>query len=74
LRSTHLFFGRVFGKSIESFFVLTVAFGQILTLDNLTKGIVIIVELCCMCKRSGESIAHVLIHCELAKEFLECDF
>jgi hypothetical protein len=40
------------------FFVWTVALGKILTLDNLRKGN-IVVNWCCMYKKSGESIDHL---------------
>ena len=36
--------------------------GQILTIDNLRKQRVLVVDWCCMCKQSGESIDH-LLHC-----------
>jgi hypothetical protein len=44
--------------------------GNILTLDNLRKRKVIVVDLCCMCKRSEESIDHLLLYCEIARELL----
>jgi hypothetical protein len=37
-------------------------------LDNLRKKNVMVVEWCCMYKKSGESIDYLLIHCEVAKE------
>jgi hypothetical protein len=43
------------------------ALGKILTLDNLRKRRVIVVEWCCMCW-SGESIDHLFLHCEVEKE------
>lgn len=46
----------------------TVALGKILTLDNLRKRNIVVVEWYCMCKKSGESIDHLLIRCEVAKE------
>jgi hypothetical protein len=50
-----------------SFFVWTTAIGKILTLDNLRKRRVIVVEWFCMCKRSVKSI-YLLIYCELARK------
>jgi hypothetical protein len=50
-----------------SFFVWTASLGKILTLDNLRKRGLIVVEWCYMCKRSGESINHLLLHCEVAR-------
>jgi hypothetical protein len=38
------------------FFVWTAALGKILTLYNMRKSRIIVVELCCMCRRTGESI------------------
>jgi hypothetical protein len=29
---------------------------------------VIVVDWCCMCKKSGKSTDHLLLHCEIAKE------
>jgi hypothetical protein len=46
------------------FFVWTAALGKILTMDNLCKKNIIVTEWCCMCKKSGESIVHLLLHCE----------
>jgi hypothetical protein len=49
------------------FFVRTTALGKMLTLDNLRKRNVV-VEWCCLCKKNGKSIDHLLIHCKIAKE------
>jgi hypothetical protein len=42
--------------------------GKILTLDNLRKRNIMVVEWCCICKKSMESIDYLLIHCEVTKE------
>jgi hypothetical protein len=41
---------------------------KILTLNNLHKKNIIVTEWCCMCKHSGESIDHLLLHCDVAIE------
>jgi hypothetical protein len=38
----------------------------ILTMDNLIKRRVIVIDRCCMCKTNGESVDHLLLHCEVA--------
>jgi hypothetical protein len=48
------------------FFVWTTALGKILTHANLRKKNVVVIEWCCMCKKSGKSIEHLLLHCEVA--------
>jgi hypothetical protein len=35
-------------------------------MDNLWKRHVTVVEWCCMCKKSGESVNHLLLYCEFA--------
>jgi hypothetical protein len=56
------------------FFGWMAALGKILILDNLSKRNPIVVEWCCMCKRNLESIDHLLLHCELAREIMSIDF
>jgi hypothetical protein len=48
------------------FFVWTPALGKILTHDKLRKMNVVVTEWCCMCNKSGESIEHLLLHCEVS--------
>jgi hypothetical protein len=49
-----------------AFFVWSAAIGKILTLDNLRKRQVVVVNRCFMCKKDGESIDHLLLHCKVA--------
>lgn len=43
------------------------------TLDKLMKRNVIVVDRCCMCKKGGEFIDH-LLHCEVARELWSSHF
>jgi hypothetical protein len=45
------------------FFVWIAVLRKILMLNNLRKRNVVVVEWYCMCKKSGESIDHLLIDC-----------
>jgi hypothetical protein len=55
------YFPRVFGELRLLFVVWMVVIGKILTLGYLKKRNVIVVDWSCMCKRSGESIDHLLL-------------
>jgi hypothetical protein len=50
-----------------TFFVWTATLGNILTLNNLIKRHVIVMDWCCMCKKSEKTIDHLLLHCEVAR-------
>jgi len=52
--------------SQAAFFAWSVVLDKILTMDNLRKMHVILVDRCCMCKRNGESVDHLLLHCDVA--------
>ena len=47
-----------------AFFVWSAALGKILTLDNLRKRNIVLVNRCGVCKKEEESIDHLLLHCE----------
>ena len=51
-----------------AYFVWTVALGNILTVDNIWKQEILILDCYCMCKRNGELVDHLLIHCALASD------
>jgi hypothetical protein len=44
------------------FFAGPAALGKILTMDNLKKRHLIVFEWCCICKKSRESMDHLLLY------------
>ena len=42
--------------------------GKILSTNNLWKSGIIVLDWCCMCKRCGESVDHLLLHCPIDYE------
>nr|XP_023929449.1 kinesin-like protein KIN-7K, chloroplastic [Quercus suber] len=51
-----------------AFFVWSAALGKCLTIDNLRKRKVWILDWCYMCKSNGESVDHLLLHCPVAMD------
>ena len=49
-----------------AFFPWSASLGKILTTDNFHKRCVIVLNWCYMCKRFGESMDHLLLHCSIA--------
>ena len=49
-----------------SFFVWCVAWNKILTGDNLRLRRLVFVDWCIMCRHCGETVDHLLLHCEMA--------
>ena len=49
-----------------SFFVWCVAWNKILTGDNLRLRRLVFVNWCIMCRHCGETVDHLLLHCEMA--------
>jgi hypothetical protein len=42
------------------------ALGKILTLDNLRRQHIIVMDKCCICKRNWESVDHLCLYCDMA--------
>ena len=51
-----------------AFFSRSASLGNNLTTDNLRKRSIIVLDWCYMCKRCGESVEHLLLHCPIASE------
>ena len=51
-----------------AFFSWSTSLGKILTTDNLRKRRIIVLDWCYMCKRCGELVDHLLLHCPVAFE------
>jgi hypothetical protein len=58
---------RVKAPKRVAFFVWIAALGKILTHDKLHRRHIVVVEWCCMCKKNGEFIDHLLLHCDMAR-------
>jgi len=57
-----------------SFFVWQTCQGKILTLDNLQKRGKILVNICFMWKDGLETIGHLLLHCQIARNLRDLAF
>ena len=51
-----------------AFFMWMVAWGRILTCDNLKKRRFVLVGWCCMCKDADETTNHLFLHCSVARK------
>jgi hypothetical protein len=59
---------RVKALTMVAFFVWSTALSKILTHENLRKRNIVVIEWCYMCKKNGESMNHLLLHCEVVCE------
>jgi hypothetical protein len=57
-----------------AFFVCSTRLGKILTLDNLRKRQVIVINRCGMYKSSKETVDHLLLYCEVASTLCDAIF
>jgi hypothetical protein len=51
-----------------AFLIWTVAWGQILTCDNLMRRGYTMAGWCCMCRCEGETVDHLLLHCNAVQK------
>ena len=51
-----------------AFFSWTAALGKMLSIDNLQKRRVIVLDWCSVCKKCGQSVGHFLLHFPIAYE------
>jgi hypothetical protein len=59
---------RVFGEirfPWECIYAWSAVLGKILTTDDLEKQRIMVADWCCMCKKNGEPVDHILLHCEV---------
>ncbi len=66
--------GKVKVPTRVAFFTWIAALGKILTIDNLRKRKVLILDWCCMCKSGGESVNHLLLHCPITRDLWDMVF
>ena len=66
------FLGRVLGglKPLLKWFFLhgQMLWEKSLTVYNLRRRNIVVVEWCYMCKKNGESVDHALLHCDIARD------
>lgn len=55
-----------------AFLSWTATLGKILTIDNLRRRRVLVLDCCYMYKRAGETVDHLLLHGDTASEFWSC--
>uniref|UniRef100_A0A2N9HVB8 N-acyl-aliphatic-L-amino acid amidohydrolase n=1 Tax=Fagus sylvatica TaxID=28930 RepID=A0A2N9HVB8_FAGSY len=66
--------GKTLAPSKVNFFIWTTSLRKVLTIDNLRKRQLVLLDRCCMCKEDGESIDHLFLHCSVANELWQLVF
>lgn len=64
--------GNLFGEQ-SAFFYWLVSLDKVLTADNYKKRGVVVVDWCYVCKKDGESVNHLFLHCDVANG-MRCEF
>jgi hypothetical protein len=77
MRATHSHGKSIWQPKVPSrisFFVWVAVLGKILTAENLRKRHIILVSWCCLFKRDGETVDHLLLHCPFSWEVWDMVF
>ena len=56
------------GASKSGFLSWSASLGKVLTTNNFRKRLIIVLDWCYMCKKCGESVDQLLLHCPIAFE------
>jgi hypothetical protein len=65
---------KTLASSKVNFFIWTASLGKVLTIDNLRKCQLVLLDWCCLCKEDGESIDYLYLHCNVANELWQLVF
>ncbi len=60
---------KVKAPSCIAFFTWTASLGKILTISNLRRQGLTLVNWCCLCKKNEKTVNHLFIHCEFTSDF-----
>ena len=57
-----------------TFFLWVASLGKILTVENLRRRNIVVVNWCYLCKANGESVDHLLLYCSFSRELWDLVF